>query len=405
MRVSTAYSYESTIATLQRRQTELTRSQEQMTSGKRVEKPSDDPAAMATSERALAEESRGKTLQRGIDASKNAMTLTESALGNAGDLVADAREALVQAGNGSYTSSERDALATKLRQVRAQLLSVANQTDGAGGYLFGGQGAQAAPFADGVDAAGNPTVTTSASGGQSQASSNENLPLTVDGQSVWMQAYSGNGSFETGAAATNTGTGWIAAGSVNNPSALTGSTYSVTFNVDAAGNTTYDISNSGAGNTASGVPYVPGKAISIDGMTLAISGAPANGDQFTVAPSQPNLNVFGAIDKVLAALENPNANSGQVQQAVNSGMRDLDQVTGKFQSARAMVGETLNRLDSVESRTGARILAAQTTRSNAEDLDMVQAASEFANKQTSYQAALQSYSMVQKLSLFQYIGN
>ncbi|MEY8875468.1 MAG: flagellar hook-associated protein 3, partial [Leptothrix sp. (in: b-proteobacteria)] len=52
----------------------------------------------------------------------------------------------------------------------------------------------------------------------------------------------------------------------------------------------------------------------------------------------------------------------------------------------------------------ARILSAKTTRSNAEDLDMVQAISDFSNKQTGYQAALQSYSMVQKLSLFNYIN-
>ena len=41
--------------------------------------------------------------------------------------------------------------------------------------------------------------------------------------------------------------------------------------------------------------------------------------------------------------------------------------------------------------------------SNAEDLDMVQAVSRFQNEQTSYQAALQSYAMVQRMSLFDYI--
>ncbi|MEO8299844.1 MAG: flagellar hook-associated protein FlgL [Burkholderiales bacterium] len=404
MRVSTAYSYETTIATLQRRQSELSQAQEQMTSGKRVAKPSDDPAGIARAERALAEEGRGKTLQRGVDASRNSMTLTESGLGDAIDLTQTAREALVEAGNASYSSSERAALATKLRQLRSQLLAVANQTDGAGGYLFGGQGAKATPFADGLDASGNPAVTTSSSGGQSNASSSEDLPLTVDGQAVWMQAYSGNGSFESGAAAANTGNAWIAAGAVTDPSALTGNDYAVQFSVDAAGVTTYSVTQGGAGTALSNVPYVSGTSIAIDGMKFAISGTPANGDQFDIVPSQPSLSVFSAIDKTLVTLENTNANGGQVQQAVNSGLRDLDQVLGKFQSARAMVGETLNRLDTVESRTGARILAARTTRSNAEDLDMVQAASEFSNKQTSYQAALQSYAMVQKLSLFQYVN-
>lgn len=405
MRVSTAYTYSSGIDDLQRRQSELTQAQEQMTSGKRVSKPSDDPAAIARAERALSEEARGTALQRSIDASRNAMTLTESALGDAVDLTQTARETLVKAGNATYTASERQALATQLRQIRAQLLSVANQTDGNGGYLFGGQGAAATPFHDGVDGSGNPAVTSSAGGGQPTASNDEYLPLNVDGNTVWMQVPTGNGVFDTAAAAANTGSGWISAGTVTDPSALTGSSYAVQFAVDAAGTTTYSVTQGGAGTALSNVPYKSGQAIQIDGMSFAVTGKPADGDSFSLAPSSPSGNVFNSLDRALAALEDPNASAGQVSQAVNSGIRDMDQALGKFQSARAMVGETMNRLDSVESRTSGRILAAQTTRSNAEDLDMVQAVSEFSNKQTSYQAAMQAYSMVQRLSLFQYLNN
>ena len=43
-------------------------------------------------------------------------------------------------------------------------------------------------------------------------------------------------------------------------------------------------------------------------------------------------------------------------------------------------------------------------RSNAEDLDMLQAVSDFQNKQSGYDAALKSYAMVQRLSLFQYVN-
>jgi len=369
-----------------------------------VSKPSDDPAAAARAERALNEQSRGEALQRSVAASRNAMTLTESALGDAEDLTLTARDALVAAGNGSFTASDRAALVVQLRQLRAQFLSVANQTDGNGGYLFGGQGAQANPFHDGVDASGNPSVSSSAGGGAPTASNSESLPLAVDGNTVWMQVPSGNGVFDTSATSTNTGTGWISAGSVTNPSALTGGAYQVDFAIDAAGATTYSVSLNGAATSLSNVPYKTGQSIAIDGMNFAVSGTPANGDSFKIDPSTPDSSVFAAIDQALVGLQNPSASTGQVQQAVNSGIRDLDQALGKFQSARAMVGETLNRLDSVDSRTSGRILAAQTTRSNAEDLDMVKAASDFSNKQTSYQAALQSYSMVQRLSLFQYLN-
>ena len=82
----------------------------------------------------------------------------------------------------------------------------------------------------------------------------------------------------------------------------------------------------------------------------------------------------------------------------------MDSALSTMQGARSEVGETLNRLDGAEGRITASKLAAQTERSNAEDLDMTSAISEFQAKQNGYSAALQSYAMVQKMSLFQYLN-
>jgi len=76
---------------------------------------------------------------------------------------------------------------------------------------------------------------------------------------------------------------------------------------------------------------------------------------------------------------------------------------GQMQSVRAQVGETLGRIDSATGRLDDLRLASQSDRENAEGLDMVKAISDFQNKQTGYDAALKSYSLVQKMSLFDYI--
>jgi len=65
---------------------------------------------------------------------------------------------------------------------------------------------------------------------------------------------------------------------------------------------------------------------------------------------------------------------------------------------------TMNRIDSVTDRLSALKLSSQIERSNAEDLDMTQAISDFSNQQTGYDAALKAYSMVQRLSLFNYLN-
>jgi flagellar hook-associated protein 3 FlgL len=76
---------------------------------------------------------------------------------------------------------------------------------------------------------------------------------------------------------------------------------------------------------------------------------------------------------------------------------------GHMQAARAAAGSTLTRLDSLDGRNQDRALWAKTVQADAEDLDMLQAISTFQNQQTGYQAALQSYAMVQRMSLFDYV--
>jgi flagellar hook-associated protein 3 FlgL len=307
MRVATNNAFESSLANLQRRQQSLTQAQEQLTSGKRVLKPSDDPAAAAAAERALAAEKRATTQMRALDASKNAMQLTESALGNAGELVQQARELLVSAGNGSYSDAERKSIADAIKGLRKDLLAVANRSDGAGRYLFGGQGTDTPPLVDGTSG-----VTYVGTPGQSQAASGEASPLSVNGQAAWLQAPD---------------------------------------------------------------PANPGSTVSI----------------------------FAAMDQVVSDLQTAGRTPAQIAQTVSTGLGQFDAASENLSSWRARSGEALNRIDGISQRLSQTKLDAQTQRSDAEDLDMLQAISDFQKQQTGYDAALKTYSMVQQMSLLQYL--
>ncbi|MEO8525752.1 MAG: flagellar hook-associated protein FlgL [Caldimonas sp.] len=397
MRISTANAYDTGIDALSKRQSDLSDLQAQMTSGKRVNKASDDPAAAARAERALASISRTETSQRAVDASKVVMTQTESSLGSAGDLLQSARELMVSAGNAAYNDSDRASVAVQLKSIRDQLFTVANQSDGAGTYLFGGQGATQKPF---VDAPGG--VQYAATGGQSRTEAGTNLPLTSDGQASWLSARTGNGVFVT-SAAPGVANATIDSGIVSDPSALTGAAYSLNFAV-TGGVTTYAVLKNGLPTAVTAAPYVSGQSIAVDGMTVTVSGAPASGDQFQIAPSTPTLSVFATLDKAIAALQTPGRTGSQISQANGESLRDVDSVMGNLQTARAAAGAVLNRIDSESDRLGGQKLASTTERTNAEDVDMVHALSDFQNKQSGYDAALKSYAMVQRLSLFQYVN-
>lgn len=396
-RVSTSQAFDNSLAQLQKRQTELSEAQQQLTTGKRVNRASDDPTAAARAERALASSARVDADKRGVDASKALMSLTESSLGDANDLMQHARELLVAAGNASYGDSQRKSIATELQGIRSQLLAIANRSDGANGYLFGGQGSSQAPF---IDAPG--AVQFRGTAGESQIAGHEGLPITMDGGATWLSARTGNGVFETKVTTSN-GSATIDVGSVVNPSALTGSTYDLQF-TNTAGAITYSVLKDGVATAMTNVAYQPGTAIQIDGMAVTVSGTPANGDAFRVAPSTASLSVFDTLDKAVADLSAQGKRGSQIAQDSIMNLRNLDQSMSRLQVARSDAGVTLNRINGVNDRLDGQKLAAETEKSSAEDLDMVQAISDFQNKQSGYDAALKSYSMVQRLSLFQYLN-
>lgn len=308
MRITTYNAYQDVIFNLQQRQKGLQTSQEQLTTGKRVAKPSDDPVAAARAERSLATMTRADAHQRALEAARTATQMTESALGDATELLQQVRETVLAAGNPTYTDGERQMLVQSLVGLRKQLLSVANRGDGAGNYLFGGQGTAAPPFVE--SAAG--VVTYQGSAGDTLVASNESLGTSMDGRQTWLQA----------------------------PTATAGVT----------------------------------------------------------------ISLFDTLDTVIGQLSASGATDAQVAAAVKTGIADLDTCANHLLSVRARTGEALNRMDQVELRIADGKLAAQNERSSAEDLDMVQAISDFQNWQTGYDAALKAYSLVQRMSLFNYIG-
>ncbi|WP_253950357.1 flagellin [Methylibium sp. T29] len=199
------------------------------------------------------------------------------------------------------------------------------------------------------------------------------------------------------------GTGWINTGSVIDPSAATGDPYSLSFTV-AGGVTTYTVLRDGNPTALTDVPYQSGQAIEIDGLSFTVTGAPADADRFDITPSSASLSIFDVLDRVATELETPGRNNGQIAQSVATALRDIDASSAKLTAQRAVAGETLNRIDRAAERLSGQKLAAQTDRSQAEDLDMVEAISTFQKQQTGYEAALKSYASVQNLSLFQYLN-
>jgi flagellar hook-associated protein 3 FlgL len=222
-----------------------------------------------------------------------------------------------------------------------------------------------------------------------------------------MNVRSGNGSFNLATGTSNTGSLWTNTGQVLNPTALTGHDYSISFTVapGVGGAITYSVQDNTTANPAlpTSQPYVPGQAITFDGLSLVANGTPANGDAVLVSPST-TTNMFKVIDDAIAAIGNSTATSSQRAQATGLALTQIDTGMNQLQAARSQAGQWLNRADQIQSTQEGRAVQLEAEKSRAEDLDMVKGISDFTRIQTGYQAALQSYAQVQKLSLFNFIS-
>ena len=147
MRIGTAYAQQMAIDGIGERQARLLEGQEQLSSGKRISRPSDDPVAAAEAERMRSRESRIEAEKRTTIFARQMLSNAESTLGDATTLLQNARESLLGGTNPTIGPGDRAIFAAQLRQTREQLLSVANRGDGAGGFVFGGQGTPGAPIA------------------------------------------------------------------------------------------------------------------------------------------------------------------------------------------------------------------------------------------------------------------
>lgn len=406
MRITTAAAFQKSVSNLQERQRKLQDAQEHIGAQKRVLRASDDPVAAARAERARGQIASSDAQQRSLQASRNAMTQAESTLGNAGELLTDAYTALMSAGNGAFDDANRATVAQTLQNLRDQLLMLANREDGSGNYVFGGQGASTPPFV--MDGSGK--VSFKGDRGEQATAGAEALPLTLDGAAAWVNAADGNGFFKT--TNTNSTTAYSDGGRVTDPKTFFDQTspppdYKVQFST-ASGSLTYTVFKDGAAMPdATDKPWAGGstaKAVAFDGMSLSIGGLPADGDVFEVRLSQPRHNVFETLDKAIQELRTPGRTSAQLSQTIQDGLAGISRSSDVLSALRSRVGEALVHIDQAEERNGTAKLQAQTVRSEAEDLDVVAALADMQLQSTNYDVALKTYSMVQKLSIFNHIG-
>lgn len=402
MRLSSNTIYETGTNLMLQQQEALIKTQQQISTGKRILTPSDDPisAAQALSISQAASLNEQYSVNR---ANANAsLRLEENVLKEITSLLMNVQDDARKAGNPSYTDADRRALATGLRGHLESLVGLANITDEKGQFLFSGYQASTKPF-------GQTGLNVQYAGDQgqrlNQVGPSRQLAVSDSGTDVFERIKNGNGVFKTAADSLNMGTGIIDVGSVITPASLTGDNYELNFIV-TDGVTTFDIINTTTGTSvSSGNSYVTNNTISFDGIQLNIKGNPSNGDKFTISPSN-NQSIFETISNLITALETPS--SGQpggtrLANVLSSTLQNVDNSLEHVLAKQSSIGARLQEIDTLENVGSDQDIQFKQSLSQLQDVDYAKAISDFQRQQLYLQAAQQSYIKISGLTLFNFI--
>lgn len=499
MRISTQTFYQRSTNSILDRQAKTSQLNVHLSESKRVLQASDDPVAAASIQRLKQSVSVNTQYLKNIEVADSSNSLEENTLGQVVNLMQRTRELMVSTGDGIYSSANFETVAKELEQIKEELVSLGNSKDGNSEYIFSGFEVDNKPFQ--VDAFGAVKYTGDQGVRKLQVGTGVKAAINDNGFDLFMNLSSGNGSFVSAVGASNTGSGVVGQGVVFDPtiaSNFSGEEYSVHFTepgvglptqysvysiepATVAGNATVklagvDLNNAAIANVdpatvfpnagsavnveffatatagefeikINGQTSLPTiydanvattQQISIDGMTVEVSGIPVatdiykinkytaptqyaenqtvefNGvrtqikgtpldqDFFTLTPSA-SRDIFSTIQSAIDTLRIPG--DTDTQEAVrltqlNMMKLELDSGLNNVVNTRSQVGARMQTLDNQKEIGQDFKLVSQKAMSQLEDLDMAQAVSDLKIEQTALEVAQQTFIQLQRLSLF-----
>lgn len=406
MRISTNQLQQVAINAMLDQQSKLSTVQEQVATGKKIAKPSDDPVAASKVVKLNDILKTVDQYQHNITAARARLSLEETALSDTGSVYHRIRELSIQANNATQTNETRSFIAEEVEQLLQELVALANATDSNGEFLFAGNKGKFKPFAKnsngGYDYHGDDGHRMLQIGPKRQIAINDS------GSDVFREIRDGNGKFTILESKLNKGSG------VADPGAVTGEysmgTYAILFDkkesIDPKEPITYSVIDD-KGNTIlpPGQIFNEGNAIEFEGIHTFVKGQPQSGDFFVVRPSF-NQDIFTSLDQFVDALRvgrGSEADQAELNNIINRVIVSMDVALGKTLEIRANVGARLNALDSQENINESVKVQVRKILSEVEDLDYAEAVSELNLKLTGLQASQKAFSRVQDISLFDYI--
>lgn len=410
VRISSQQIFSGGINRMQDINSDLVKTQQQISTGKKVNQPSDDPVAAARILKLDQNLSRLETYQRNADLATNRLKQEESALSSAIDIIQRVRELTVQAGNGSLSASDRKSISSELKERLGQLADVANTRDASGEYIFSGfqGGSPAFVKEDGA-------WTYNGDEGQRvlEIDDGVTVPISDHGKGIF-------GDVPATVSVTDTipkpANGFISGLSLKNESALQAEFDSATPNVpndltvSVGPDPDPNVSELVVTVTRNGVtpvsttPAAPrlGEPFEVAGIEMTVNDAVA-GDQFTIGINDKQ-SIFGTIENLITGLDNISKDSpkgnAEYDALISESLANLDNGQESILQKQTELGGRMNAVESTSAFLEDSALYTKEIRSQLQDVDYAEAISNLSFQSFVLQAAQQSFAQISRLSLF-----
>jgi len=138
MKISTTYLYDRAVNQMTTSQSNLAKSQAQLSSGKNILRPSDAPEDAVSIQRLKSVIARQESFEQAIQTTENRLKTEETALEGVSNLLTRLKELAIQASNDTNGPKDREIIAIEMQGLQEDLLSFANTRDANGAYLFSG---------------------------------------------------------------------------------------------------------------------------------------------------------------------------------------------------------------------------------------------------------------------------
>lgn len=364
MRVTNRMLYSQLVSDIGASSEKMLKLNTQISSGKRINKPSDDPVGMGSVLNDRTDLSALDQYSSAIDYADGLATETESVLSSVTDLLDRASELATQAASSTASEATRSETAAEIAEIMDEVYSLAN-TKYNGKYIFGGTQTDSTPFLEiDADKLEDDVLTVSAAPPAGAVSGDR----YIDTDDNHIYSYDG--------------TTWTDLGEPDDGTVVQATQDDEIYVYDstAGWQTQYQ------GNDATFSVKI--------GKTDTVEANITGSEVFRSSDG----DVFKTLTDLYSALENND------QSAIQESLTEIENANEVISKNTATIGARITRL---ENRTSA-ISESETTitehKSTIEDVDYAEAVTALENQTTIYEACLSAASKITKMSLVDYIS-